>query len=108
MHIKAIASATLLATALGFGSVAYAQTMIGNQTVSEADMERVKTYCEDLQTQANQAAGTTQDQNTTAEVDSKDGDSSKDEGGATVGAVDLDAITLQNCIDGGFIQAAAQ
>ncbi|WP_323032533.1 hypothetical protein [Paracoccus sp. (in: a-proteobacteria)] len=49
MHIKAIASAATLAVVLGFAGTAAAQTMIGNQTVSEADHERVKNYCEDLQ-----------------------------------------------------------
>ena len=42
MHMKTIVSAGVLAIALGFAGSAAAQTMIGNQSVSEADIERVK------------------------------------------------------------------
>ena len=46
MHIKTIASAIALTAALGLSGYTYAQTMIGNQTVSEADMERVNAALE--------------------------------------------------------------
>jgi len=101
MHIKTIASATILAAALGFSGVAYAQTMIGNQNVSEADMERVKVYCEDLQTAANQAVGA--GDNATESVDESAMET--DESPTAIGNVDLDAVTLENCIEAGFIEA---
>lgn len=100
MHIKAIASATILAATLGFGGIAYAQTMIGNQNVSEADMERVKVYCEDLKTADEQAVGAS-DATTTEEpavAEESTGETSE------LGAVDLDAVTLENCIEAGFIE----
>src|SRR6218665_4221972 len=102
MHIKTIASAAILTAALGFSSFAYAQTMIGNATVSEADMERVKVACEDLQTAANQAEG--------VEGSSVEGtdepDNSAEDSTATIGSIDADQVTLENCLAGGFIEAA--
>lgn len=121
MHIKTIVSAAALSVALGFGTAAYAQTMIGGQTVSEADMERVKVYCEDLQNSENQAAGatdaeteaaeTTQDDaNNSSGVDAKAADAAAPgvgdtEDTAAVGSIDMDAITLDACIEGGFVTA---
>lgn len=106
MHIKTIASAAILSAALGFGSVAYAQdaaattdmalpTMIGNQELNEADAQRVKVYCEDLKTEANQAVGTESDSNE---------DETEEEEQTAVGSVDLDSITIANCLEAGFIE----
>ncbi len=96
MYIKTIASAALLVSTLGFGGIAYAQsTMIGNQAVSEADMERVKNYCEDLKTADEQTAGSPE---ADAAMTSSDGEPDK------IGAVDIDAITLENCIEAGFVE----
>jgi hypothetical protein len=112
MHIKAIVSATALTVALGFGTAAFAQTMIGDQTVSEGDMERVKVYCEDLQNAENQAAGATAAEEELTEAD--DGSSADDTADATddgdddsaaVGSIDMDIITLENCIEAGFVTA---
>jgi len=123
MHIKAIVSAAALAAALGLGTTAYAQTMIGGQTISEADMERVKLHCEDLQTAENQAAGAVDDdseaddateatETTGTPVDTdEDGtadetqpaEDAEDTDTAAVGALDMDAITLEHCKEAGFI-----
>lgn len=98
MHIKAIASAATLAVVLGFAGTAAAQTMIGNQTVSEADHERVKNYCEDLKTADTQAmSGTENDEASTTDEGTEAAET------AAVGAVDLDQITLENCIEAGFV-----
>ena len=112
MHIKAIVSATALTVALGFGTAAYAQTMIGSQTVSEADMERVKVYCEDLQNAENQAAGATdaetelnEEDDGSSTDDTADATSDGDNDSAAVGAIDMDIITLENCIEAGFVTA---
>lgn len=110
MHIKTLVSAGALAIALGLGAPAavFAQaaattpTMIGEQTLSEADAERVKVYCEDLSTEANQAEGATND-----DVDAA---ASEEAGGAAdtaaVGSVDMSLITLENCVEAGFVTAA--
>ena len=119
MHIKAIVSAAALSVALGFGGVAYAQTMIGEQTISEGDLERVKVYCEDLQNAENQAAGATDadteagettedDANNSAGEDAEAasagaGDTGDTEDSAAVGSIDMDLITLENCVEAGFV-----
>lgn len=115
MHIKTIVSAVALSAALGFSGMAYAQSTIGGQAVSEADMERVKVYCEDLQNQANQAEGATGAEDELTETDSNSGTddtaSATDDGdddSATVGSIDMDAITVEACMEGGFLDAAAQ
>jgi hypothetical protein len=105
MHIKTIASTLAVTVALGFGSLAYAQdaaatttlpTMIGNQEVGEADAQRVKTYCDDLQTAANQAAGTEASDAETPQEEVADT--------AAVGSVDMDAITIETCLEGGWLE----
>ena len=68
--------------------------MIGNQNVSEADMERVKNYCEDLKRADEQTAGAPE---ADSAMNSSDGEPDK------IGAVDIDAITLENCIEAGFV-----
>src|SRR6218665_3247155 len=99
MHIKTISSAAAISLAMGLGSFAVAQdaaattwpTKIGNQEVSEADAQRVKTYCDDLQRAANQAAGT--------EADTATEEAPAAEEAAAVGSVDTDMITIENCLD---------
>jgi hypothetical protein len=121
MHIKTVASAVALSVALGLSSFAYAQTTIGGQTVSEGDMERVKVHCEDLQNQANQAAGATDadteagdttedDANNSTGADATAADAAAPATGdtedtAAVGSIDMDAITLEACLEAGFITA---
>ncbi len=109
MHIKTIVSAVALSAALGFGGYAYAQdaaatalpTAIGEQQLSPEDAERVKVHCEDLQTAANQAEG--------AENTDTNAPASEEAGGAaetaTVGSVDMDLITVEACLEAGFITA---
>lgn len=100
MRIKTITTAALVTTMLGLSGAAYAQTMIGNQNVSESDMERVKTYCEDLKTADEQAVGVEPgaDEVTPAP------DATADDDATALGNVDLDAVTLENCIEAGFVE----
>ena len=119
MHIKTLVSASTLAIALGFAGTAFAQTSIGGQTLSEGDMERVKVHCEDLQNQANQAAGAT---GAESDLNEDDSDSDTDDGTGTdtdtesedesdtaaVGSVDMDLITVETCAEAGFITPTAQ
>jgi hypothetical protein len=120
MHIKTIASAIALTTAMAFSGSAMAQTMIGSQAVSEADQERVKVFCEDLQNTENQAVGATGAEDDLTETDdmsatddtadatddaSDTADATDDDtDSAAVGSIDMDLITLENCRDAGFIQ----
>lgn len=107
MHIKTIASAAAISIALGFSGFAVAQdaavtwpTVIGNQTVSEADAQRVKNYCDDLQREANQAVETEPTEGDAA----VEPDTSAENSTATVGSVDTDMITIENCLDGGWLE----
>ena len=112
MHIKTIVSAVALSAAVAFGGVTYAQdaalpTSIGEQQLSEADAQRVKTHCEDLQTAAGQAADSATDD---AENDANTAMTSEESEGtegdeAAAGAVDMDLITVEACLEAGFITA---
>lgn len=117
MHIKTIVSAIALSATLGFGGVVYAQdaalpTMIGEQQLTEADAQRVKVHCEDLQTSENQAVGATDAEQELTETDDGSGTddtaSSTDDGdsdSAAVGSIDMSAITLEACLEAGFVTA---
>lgn len=97
MRTKIIASAAAIALVMGFSGAAIAQTMIGNQEVSEADYDRVKSFCEALQLRENQASGLATDEATPAAEET--------ETSAMIGSIDTDLITLVSCIEGGFIEA---
>ncbi|MBU1334164.1 MAG: hypothetical protein KJ944_06845 [Alphaproteobacteria bacterium] len=100
MHIKSIVSAGALAIALGFTGAAAAQTMIGGQTISETDMERVKVHCEDLQNQEN-AADQGSDNTDAAATTTDTTEEGTEEG--TAGLVELDEVTLEQCLEAGLI-----
>lgn len=48
MKIKTLTAPIALAAVLGFGSTAFAQTMVGTQEVNEADMAAVAEHCRTL------------------------------------------------------------
>lgn len=102
MPIKAIVSAAALTVALGFAGSVAAQTMIGNQNVSEADHQRVLNYCEDLKNADNQAVSES-DSDETATTEEADATASDDSDPAAIGSVDFDQVTLENCIEAGFV-----
>lgn len=108
MHMKFIASAALLTAAFGLTGFAYAQdavasttlpTMIGTMELTEADAQRVLVRCQDLETRDDQAVGAGDD--STMDADNQS---------AAAGGVDFDSITLDLCMEAGFIgaEAAAQ
>lgn len=60
MNIKTLTAPIALAAALGFGSTAFAQTMVGTQEVNEADLAAVAEHCRTLAMGSDdQAAGAT-------------------------------------------------
>lgn len=107
MRTKIIASAAALALAMGFSSAAFAQTMIGNQEVSAGDYDRVKSFCEALQLRENQASGlATQEEPVDENNDGvPDTESEDPDTSATIGNIDTDLITVEACIEAGFIEA---
>jgi hypothetical protein len=75
-------------------------------------MERVKVHCEDLQTAENQAAGATAAEGELTEADDSsstddtaDATDDGDDDTAAVGSIDMDLITLENCVEAGFVTA---
>lgn len=48
MSFKSLTAPVALAAALGFGSTAFAQTMVGTQEISEADLAAVTEHCRTL------------------------------------------------------------
>ncbi|QQR37599.1 hypothetical protein JI749_08330 [Devosia oryziradicis] len=112
MHIKTIVSAVALSAAVTFGGVAYAQdaalpTMIGEQQLTAADAQRVKTYCEDLQkadTQAADAAASDADSDANTAMTSEESEGEEGDA-AAAGSVDMDLITVEACTEAGFITA---
>lgn len=48
MSIKSLTAPLAIAAALGFGSTAFAQTMVGTQEINEADMAAVAEHCRTL------------------------------------------------------------
>ena len=48
MSIKSLTAPLAIAAALGFGSTTFAQTMVGTQEISEADMAAVAEHCRTL------------------------------------------------------------
>lgn len=142
MHMKNLVSAATLAIALGFTGTAFGQAVtLGTQTLSEADAERARVHCIDLQNRENAAnpgstdsdddasdtttggtTGGTTDGSTDGSTDS-DGDSDSDNGNATdnaastsetdgeeateegtAGLIELDTVTLDQCMEAGLIE----
>jgi hypothetical protein len=144
MHTKNLVSAATIAIALGFTGTAFGQAVtLGTQTLSEADAERARVHCIDLQNQANAADtgsdtdanddttesrdGTNTDADTgsdtgsdsdtgtdtgsdtegdagaaTASTSEADGEQGTEEG--TAGLIELDSVTLEQCIEAGLVE----
>lgn len=109
MRFKSIASALALATALGFGGVAYAETMVNGLNVSDADLPRVQEYCEQLQSGMTPDATPSDSPESPTATDAvpTTGDTAKD-GDDSEPGLELGEITLEGCVEAGLVEAAAQ
>ncbi|SEQ03756.1 hypothetical protein SAMN05428969_1651 [Devosia sp. YR412] len=107
MHTKTIISAAALAITLGFAGPAFAQAVtLGAHTVTEAEMPLVQTRCDELSAASTAASDGSTD--TTANVPTPagtttegDGEQGTEEG--TAGLIELDTITLEQCVEAGLI-----
>lgn len=63
MPVKMLAAPITLAVAIGFGGTAFAQTMVGGQEVSDADLPAVTEHCQTLVTGSNVATSEPMDGN---------------------------------------------
>lgn len=123
MRFTSVASALALVTALGLGGAAYADTMVNGVNVSDADLDRVKAYCEQLKSgmtpddtpsdspespTSTDAVGTEAtpsetEGDTTDDATTEDADG--DQGGES--ALELGEITLEGCIEAGLVTEGA-
>lgn len=106
MHMKTIISAVSLAVAMGLSGHVIAQdaaatgTKIGNTELSAPDAERVKVYCEDLNTRTDQATTGSETENADANAPATGEET------GNIAGIELAQITLEQCIEGGFVEAA--
>lgn len=113
MHTKTIISAATLVIALGFGGTAFAQAVtLGAQTVTEANMPGVQARCDELQTAGTAPATDSENSDdATAAADASATAGSTTEGTTeqgteegTAGLIELDTITLEQCMEAGLIK----
>tara|TARA_R110002020_G_scaffold2200_17_gene10242 strand:+ start:269 stop:613 length:345 start_codon:yes stop_codon:yes gene_type:complete len=102
MNIKSLVSVTALTAAMAFSVPAFAQTMIGDMSVSEDDMAQVSAYCEELY-----AASTTEAGGDDEEAQSEGANVSESEPAPSgtsqaVTTIDLSTITLEQCNEAGI------
>lgn len=101
MTIKSTLSIVALLSGIAFTGAAYAQTQVGNNDVSDADLPYVQQHCDALAVADlnSDIAGTNPD-------DVDDNTSTQDDIDArnTSTTVDLDTITLEDCRTAGLVQ----
>lgn len=101
MTLKTLASpiALALAAGLSLSSVAFAQTMVGNQEVSDADLSAVTEHCATLSEERLAGAEAAQDAvgDDAPPSASDSAEDSADAGGEMTAELDLEAITLEDC-----------
>lgn len=116
MKFKSLVSPLAVAAALSFGTAAYAQTFVGGQEISDADLPIVEAHCATLAGQGDEVAP---DPELDAEApaveddplgedplaeDPLEDDAAADDGLDGDGALDLDAITLEDCQEAGLVE----
>lgn len=97
MHIKNLVSPLALAAGLLITGAASAQTWVGDQEVSDADLATVQDYCDELQAAENVAGDISTGPEETDSDDSDVGTPMADAG------VNLDLITIEDCRAAGLI-----
>ncbi|MDB5527658.1 MAG: hypothetical protein JWR51_761 [Devosia sp.] len=105
MTFKTVTCAIVMGSALMFGGAAYADTMVGSSTVTDADLPAVQARCDQLMTTADSTSLTENTDDDTA-AGSNDGaadatanaTTAVDETqAATTTSIDLDTVTLEQC-----------
>ncbi|WP_127143281.1 hypothetical protein [Pelagibacterium montanilacus] len=123
MTIKSFVSPIALLAGLAMTGGAAAQTSVGDQDISDIELPAVEAHCEaldmDLDTAADASAGAAGDMSEedgeddgmesdavdadAMETDAMSSDNSMEAGATAETDIDLEAITLQDCIDAGLI-----
>ncbi|MDB5585461.1 MAG: hypothetical protein JWP26_431 [Devosia sp.] len=105
MTFKTVTCAIVMGSALLFGGAAYADTMVGSSTVTDADLPAVQARCDMLSTTDSSTSLTENTDDNTA-AGSNDGaadatasaTTAVDElQAATTTSIDLDTVTLEQC-----------
>ncbi len=102
MTIKTTLSVVALLSGIALSGAAYAQTQVGNNDVSDADLPYVQQHCDALHlaNMNSDIAGTDpanqseKDEATQADTDARN----------TSTTVDLDTITLEDCVAAGLVE----
>ncbi|ODT79258.1 MAG: hypothetical protein ABS76_20575 [Pelagibacterium sp. SCN 64-44] len=104
MTIKSTLSVAALLAGVVFSGSAFAQTMVGNNDVSDADLPYVQQHCDALKLadENSDVAGTKPDEETTNE-DGRTGLEADTAARNSSTTVDLDTITLDDCIAAGLV-----
>jgi hypothetical protein len=104
MTFKTVTCAIVMGSALLFGGAAYADTMVGSSTVTDADLPAVQARCDMLATSDNASLTQNTDDNVAPEsndgaADATDNQTSAvDEAqAATTTSIDLDTVTAEQC-----------
>ena len=106
MNIKTLVSVAALTAALAISAPAFAQTMVGGVSVSEADLPKVKTYCEELSISAlNPTDGADEAPDATGDaMQSSETAPAPNGTDQALTTADLETIDLPGCIDAGIVE----
>ena len=106
MTIKSALSIVALMSGIAFSGAAYAQTMVGNNDVSEADLAVVQQHCDALALadMNSDIAGDTTPETENSADDESTGIQADTQARNTSTTVDLDTITLEDCRTAGLVQ----
>lgn len=108
MTIKSTLSVVALLSGIALSGAAYAQTQVGNNDVSDADLAVVQQHCDALAlADQNEDAASTSPADPNEDANSDDGKSglqTDTEARNTSTTVDLDTITLEDCRTAGLVE----
>ena len=105
MTIKSVLSVVALLSGVAFSGAAYAQTMVGNNDVSDADLPYVQQHCDALQLADlnSSVAGENPNESETDE-NNQTGTEADIAARNSSTTVDLDTITLEDCVAAGLVE----
>lgn len=105
MTIKSALSVVALLSGVAFSGAAYAQTMVGNNDVSETDLPYVQQHCDALQlADMNSSVAGENPNEPESDENNQTGTESDIAARNTSTTVDLDTITLEDCVAAGLVE----
>ncbi len=109
MTFKTVTCAIVMGSALMFGGAAYADTMVGSATVTDADLPAVQARCDELASAETTKSLSESAEDTTADDSTADAtlEGTQQVDGATeatTASIDLGTVTLEQCKTAGLIK----